>query len=46
MSRKGMYKISKGKVYFRREMEFKTIFHEIAWKIQMKLRGFTVENMK
>lgn len=33
------YEIKKGRILYRDELEFKTVFHEIFWKLMMKKRG-------
>jgi len=39
------YEIKRGSVIFREEKDFKTFFHELFWRLEMKIRGFKVRVM-
>lgn len=45
LERKKTYKLTKDKAFFREEMEFKNILHELYWKFTMKKKGFKVEEI-
>jgi len=40
------YEIKRGHVFYREEMEFKTVLHEIVWKMMMKKRGCIIKIAK
>ncbi|WP_202710026.1 hypothetical protein [Sporosalibacterium faouarense] len=39
MKRRKIFEIKNGRILYRDEMEFKTVFHEIFWKLKMKGKG-------
>ncbi|WP_183108703.1 hypothetical protein [Thermohalobacter berrensis] len=45
MAKTRKYKIKRGNVFFKEEKKFKTIFHEVFWKVKMVLRGFDIEKL-
>ncbi|QUH25562.1 hypothetical protein [Serpentinicella alkaliphila] len=40
-----MYEVKKGCLKFRETKHCKTIIHEMAWKIIMRMRGFVIKKM-
>lgn len=43
MKRRKVFEIKKGNIIYRDEMEFRTLFHELFWKIKMKGKGRIVK---
>lgn len=45
MKRSKKYEVKNGNVLYRCELEFKSIFHELYWKMIMKTKGRTVKEI-
>lgn len=42
---KKRYQIRKGALVFVENKDFKSVFHELIWRIQMKFRGFIIKKL-
>lgn len=43
MKRRKKFEITNGSIFYRDEIEFKTILHELFWKLRMKGKGRQVK---
>ncbi|WP_202707620.1 hypothetical protein [Sporosalibacterium faouarense] len=46
MSRLREFEIKRGNILYRRKIEFKSSLQEFIWKLKMKIKGYTIKEMK
>lgn len=40
-----VYKIKRGCISYREKIEFKTVLHELYWKLTVRIKGFKVKDV-